>query len=194
VTRRPTQSPIAVGAHAATFGAVARVLHWGMAGLLCIQMPLGIYMAYRGGSLDIWDALTNRLYATHKLIGGVLLLLVAVRLAARWRNGAPPPAPPGPAGPLAEKLAIVALYALLVATPLIGYLGISYYPSLDVFGLKLPGIVRASEAGAKVAFAVHKWAAFALAAIALAHIAVTLYRHWVLRDGIVGRMLPPRRE
>lgn len=194
MTSRPALRQTAERAHAESFGAVARVLHWGMAGLLCIQVPLGIYMAYRGGSLDIWDALTNRLYATHKLIGGVILLLVAVRLVARWRYGAPPPAPSGPAGPLAEKLALVALYTLLVATPLVGYLGISYYPSLDVFGVELPGIVRASETGAKVAFTVHKWAAFALAVVALAHITVTLYRHWVLRDGIVGRMLPPRRD
>lgn len=57
--------------------------------LLLLQVPVGVYMAYRGNVLNVWDATTNALYSSHKLIGMGILLLVIARLAYRVVHGAP---------------------------------------------------------------------------------------------------------
>jgi len=50
-----------------------------------IQVPIGIVMADRGHH-NIFDALTNNLYSTHKLIGVTLLWIVILRLGYRLRT------------------------------------------------------------------------------------------------------------
>ena len=67
----------------------ARRLHWWTVALILIQVPLGLYMAYRGNVQGIFDDLTNNLYSSHKLIGIIILLVVLARLAYRLTHGAP---------------------------------------------------------------------------------------------------------
>ena len=62
------------------YSPTARAFHWIVVILIAIQIPIGFYMAYRGGDLKIWDSLTNNLYSSHKLIGVIILALVALRL------------------------------------------------------------------------------------------------------------------
>ena len=67
----------------------ARRFHWWTVALILIQVPLGLYMAYRGNVLGIFDDLTNNLYSSHKLIGIIIFLVVLARLAYRLMHGAP---------------------------------------------------------------------------------------------------------
>ena len=75
---------------AAVYSPVARRFHWITVAAVFIMIPLGLGMTYRGNTLDIWDGLTNGLYSAHKLVGFLLLWLMAGRLAYRLLHGAPP--------------------------------------------------------------------------------------------------------
>src|SRR5262245_20853889 len=71
-----------------TYSTGARHLHWWTVGLLAVQIPVGVYMVYRG-QVTNFDALTNTLYSSHKTLGLLILLLVLGRLFYRLRHGAP---------------------------------------------------------------------------------------------------------
>lgn len=170
----------------------ARAFHWLMFLLIAVQFPVGVYMAYRGNALNLWDGLTNNLYSGHKLAGMVLLMLALARLFYRLRHGAPADEPtlePWQRG--ISHLTHWAIYALLIAVPIIGWLGVSYFPALDIFGLfKLPGLVAPNEATAAKVLALHGAMALALAALVAMHVGAALYHYLIRRDNVLARMLP----
>jgi cytochrome b561 len=173
------------------YSPAARHFHWLTAALVLVQVPLGVYMAYRGNTLDIWDGLTNTLYSSHKLIGITILFVVLARLWYRLSHGAPADEPTlEPWQKLASHANHWALYAMLILVPIGGYLGISYYPALDIFGVKLPGLVSPNEDMAKTVFKMHGLAAFVLVLLFLVHVAAALYHRIVRKDGVLTRMLP----
>lgn len=174
------------------YSSTARRFHWIVVGLIAIQVPVGLYMVYRGGTLNIWDGLTNGLYSLHKLIGMVLLLVVVMRLGYRVVHGAPADEPTIETWhKIASALNHWGLYVMLLVVPALGWLGVSYYPALDIFGvLKLPGLVAANQKTAEIVFQYHGYAAFALLALAGIHVAAALYHHLIRRDNVLARMIP----
>ncbi len=170
----------------------ARVLHWLTVLLVAVQIPVGFYMAYRGGTLNLWDAVTGGLYSAHKLGGLVILGLVLWRLAFRMRRGAPADEPSlEPWQRLLSHLTHWGLYALLVVVPVVGYVGISLFPALDIFGLfSLPAVVAPDKAAAQQAFALHGLLATALALLIAMHVGAALFHHLVRKDNVLARMAP----
>ena len=83
----------------------ARMFHWWVALFVVLQIPLGLYMLWRGDEMEgvndkgeavkgvfkgINDnGLTESLFGVHKLLGITIFLLVLARLAYRLLNGAP---------------------------------------------------------------------------------------------------------
>ena len=132
----------------ATYSTAARRFHWWTVAFVAVQIPVGLYMAYRGNTLKLWDGLTNALYSSHKLLGITILVLVLARLIYRLSHGAPPDEPTitwWQKG--AAHLNHWGLYLVLLVVPILGYIGISLYPALDIFGLfSLPGR-RGAEPG-----------------------------------------------
>lgn len=187
-----------------TYTPVARGLHWLIALLIFIQLPLGFYMSYRGNEMPgvnekgepvkgVWDALTGFLYSSHKLIGVTLLALVVVRLLYRTTRGAPksdPSVPPALTG--LSHLVHWALYALLVAVPIIGYTAISYGGHLDVFGIHLPAITVKNEDLSKDIFEWHETGAILIVVFIALHILAAIYHRFVRGDRVVERMVPKR--
>jgi cytochrome b561 len=175
---------------ALVYSPIARGLHWTVAALVLATAPIGLIMADRGAR-DIWDATTNNLYSTHKLIGLTILALMIARLVYRVSHGAPAPEPT--LTPLEKGLSTVvhwAIYVMLFAVPIGGYLGISYYPALDIFGVKVPGLVTPNEDTAKAVFKLHGYGAFVLLGLVALHIAAALMHAIVKKDGVLGRMIP----
>lgn len=188
---RPT--PQARYAHL-TYSPVARMLHWSVAGLVLVTAPIGFIMKDRGDR-DVWDATTNTLYSTHKLIGLVVLALMVARLAYRLSHGAPPPEPTlTPVEKGVSEGVHWAIYAMLFVVPIGGYLGISYYPALDIFGVKLPGLVMPNEDTAKVVLKLHGVGAIALLGLVAVHIGAALMHAVVKKDGVLARMIPGMRR
>jgi cytochrome b561 len=161
---------------APVYSAVARHLHWVTAAAVLAMIPAGLAMTYRG----------------NKLLGFLVLWLVAGRLAYRLLKGAPPDEPTllwwQKAG---SHLVHWLLYGLLLIVPLLGWFGISLYPSLTVFGLfNLPAIAAPNQDLAGRVLNIHGTLAIAMGLLVCAHIGAALYHHLIRKDGVLRRMLP----
>lgn len=166
------------------FGRATRALHWAMAALILVQLPLGLWIGRTQPTLGtLW------LYGLHKTLGITVLGLAVLRLF--WHRLSPVPPPLGPPGPARmAKAGHLALYALMLAVPLVGWIAASA-TGIDsvVFGRwVLPAISPASEAWADRGFLAHSLLALALAVLVLGHFGAALLR----RDGTLRRMLTGR--
>jgi len=103
------------------YSRMARVLHWTTVALLVVQFPVGLYMVYRGNTLNLWDNLTNVLYSAHKLSGVTILVIVLWRITYRLSRGAPADEPTiEPWQRIVSRLNHWGLYVLLIAAPIAG--------------------------------------------------------------------------
>jgi len=181
----------AVTGHVTIYSKVARRFHWWTAALVAVQAPVGFYMVYRGPTLKIWDGVTNTLYNLHKLVGLVIFFLVLARLAYRLTQGAPADEPSLEAWQKGAAHATHwSLYLLLLLVPIGGYLGISLYPALDVFGMPLPSITAADQAAAARVFFLHWIGAVLILLLVGAHVSAALYHYFLRKDGVLQRMWP----
>lgn len=175
-----------------TYSRIARLLHWTTVVLLAVQFPVGLYMVYRGNSLNLWDNLTNALYSSHKLVGVTILLIVLWRLVYRMTRGAPADEPTiEPWQRVVSHLNHWGLYVLLLAAPIAGYIGISLFPALDIFGLfSLPAVTVPDKESAKTVFGVHGLLVSLLALMIALHVGAALYHYLIRKDNVLGRMIP----
>ena len=185
-TVETTSGPIQI------YSSTARTFHWLIVVLLAVQIPIGVYMVYRGKDLNIWDSLTNQLYSSHKLIGVIIFFIVVLRLAYRLIAGPPPHEPTiEPWHKTCSILNHLALYLLLLIVPILGYIGVAMFPALDIFGLfKLPALVAPDKEMSKTVFEWHVYGAIALGALIVLHIGAALYHHVIRQDNVLGRMWP----
>jgi cytochrome b561 len=168
------------------YTAAARVLHWLVAVLVLLMIPLGIVIANEWGG-----PVQTPLYNLHKSIGAVLLPIIVVRLIYRWTHPPLPlPADIPPVQQLAAHATHWALYALLVAQPTVGWIATSAYPApLPVFGLfELPHIWREDRAFSDQVMMLHRFVGIALAILLVGHIGAALQHHFIRKDRILLRM------
>lgn len=166
-------------------------LHWLSAAWLALAFALGLAAT----SADLDAARKFDLYQTHKALGWLTLVLLAGRLAARAARPAPPPALGwSTATRWASGLVHAALYALLAAVPLLGWLRVSsaIVPiPVSLFGLATIPAIAPVDAGFSEAMAqAHKLGAWALAALVALHVAAALKHQLADRDAILSRMWP----
>lgn len=172
------------------YSPTARLYHWLTVALILVQIPVGLYMVYRGSTLNIWDGTTNTLYDIHKLVGVTILLLVLARLTYRLSNGAPADEPTiEPWQKTVSHITHWALYALLILVAIGGYLGVSYYGAAKPFGIPLPVFVAKNEDTANAIFAIHRAGGLILAGLITMHICAALFHHLVRKDNVLRRML-----
>ncbi len=171
-----------------TYHAVAKSLHWLTALAVFGLLGVGLWMT----DLPI-GLLKLQIYAWHKWIGLVVLVLTVLRLLWRWRR--PPPPLPGTIARWERALAPVAHWALLVlivAMPASGWMmssaaGVSVY----WFGvLPLPDLVPRNPDLFEALRTLHYLLSRLLIVVVALHIAAVV-RHDVLHsDGIFRRMWP----
>jgi cytochrome b561 len=177
----------------ATYSTAARHFHWWTVGLLATQVPVGLYMTYRGNVLNVWDGLTNTLYSSHKTLGLVILLLVIARLSYRLVRGAPADEPTITWWQKAASHATHwSLYLLLILVPIVGWLGISLYGAREVFGIAtIPALAAQNSEAAGPVLMLHRYLAYLTVALAAMHIGAAVVLHYFIRkDGVLQRMLP----
>src|SRR5258706_1271458 len=176
------------------YSRTARIFHWTTVAAVAVMVGVGLTMTYRGGVLNIWDATTNALYSSHKLLGFLLLWFVLARLSFRLMFGAPPPEPTLEAWQRIGSSAVHwLLYALLIAMPVLGWIGVSLYPALDIFGLfSLPALMEPNEAAAERVLGIHKALAFLLIALAAGHARPSPFHHFFRKDNVLRRLWPGR--
>lgn len=182
------------------WGQITRGLHWLMAAMLLVQVPLGFMMV---DAYDAWLAghgdttLVMQLSRAHNTTGFLLLILVLLRLS--WRLGNP--SPELPAALLAWQRFVarathIILYALLLVFPLSGWAALSAYAGDfpifffgrdDVFRI-VPQAPPGSPFNSDLFGEIHESCWKAGAVILLLHISAALWHEYVRRDGILSRM------
>ena len=165
----------------------AIALHWLTVALIATGFTLGKWMV----DLPIAPQ-TLRVYAYHKWIGITVFVVTAVRLAWRFAH----PVPPAAGLPRWQRRAAaashVALYLLMLAIPLSGWL-FSSASGVQVIYLglvPLPNLVPKDDALAATLKSVHFTLNFTLLALVLLHAGAALRHHFVQRDRVLLRMLP----
>ena len=166
---------------------VAQALHWGtalaiIAAFILIQvlegMPKGQERSF--------------LMGIHKSLGVTALALVLLR--AGWRRISPPPVAPAMPGWMetASRWAHVALYALMVLVPVVGMvMSWSAGRPIAVFGLfTLPDLLPPSPVVKNAAEEVHEVLGNLILILAGLHAGAALFHQYVLKDGVLARMLP----
>lgn len=170
------------------WGPVSQLLHWAVVLLVVVIAVLGLIMA---------DLPNNpqklRLYSLHKSLGLTVLALMALRLAWRAVAGAPAPVAGTPRWQhRAATLTHGALYALLFAMPLTGWL-FNYaagFP-LQWFGLfNLPRGAAPDPDLRELAKLLHEGGFWLLLMLVVAHAGAAFHHHLFLRDATLTRMLP----
>jgi cytochrome b561 len=171
----------------ARFSLLQRSLHWLMAICILSMLFIGVGMV----STVMPKYLT--LVSIHKPLGIAILVLALIRLAVRLRYGAPPlPADLPEPMKLAAQLSHYALYALMIAMPLIGWgmLSAAAYPVVLYGGVHLPAILPQSDGLHTLLWNAHFYLAFAFFALILMHLAAALFHALVRRDGVFDAMAP----
>lgn len=171
-------------------GTTMRVLHWLVAALVLLMIPAGLVMVREGLGRGLQDAL----YLFHKNVGSLLILVVVLRLA--WRLTHQPPDLPASMPGWQRRAAAashVALYVLLIAMPVSGYVRVRAggFPveALDAMGV--PTLVPEWKALADAASTFHAIAAFTLIGVIVIHVGAALHHALIRRDGVWQRMWPP---
>ena len=183
----PQTTPVLV------YSPMARMFHWLTVALVATMIPLGFYMVWRGETTR-FDALTARLYETHKLLGFVVLALVVLRLGYRLNKGAPADEPTLEWWQkAAAHLTHWGLYGLLLLVPLLGWIGISKYAegtTLIFNTIRVPRLSSVDADTAQVVFTYHLYGAVLLLLLIGAHIGAAVFHHAIRKDGVLRRMLP----
>tara|TARA_B100001179_G_scaffold218562_1_gene191385 strand:+ start:60 stop:632 length:573 start_codon:yes stop_codon:yes gene_type:complete len=179
------------------YTATAIALHWLIAVAILLQLGSGLWM---GGALKdpATQAFAYDVFQWHKALGLSVLVLSLFRLI--WRVTHRPPALP-PAMPMLERrlahLGHWALYALMIAIPLSGWVMVStskfglptsWFGLFEWPHLPVPKDMRTSaNDGSHEA---HWLMAYAMIGLLIAHISAALRHHFLLHDTVLWRMLP----
>ncbi|WP_071832161.1 cytochrome b [Pararhizobium antarcticum] len=169
------------------YDSVARGIHWLMAALIVGAFGLGLLVDTFPSSWE--DGVVN----AHKLVGISILCLVVLRLV--WRDSHTPPATEPSGWPLerVSSLSHIVLYCLMMAVPLIGSAFAVWSGQGIDFGLfSLAPVMPENEAVAHQIGEIHELAAYILICLAGLHALAALWHHFVRKDDVLRRMLPPQ--
>ncbi len=163
-------------------------LHWLTLLLVIVAFALVELKGYAARGSDLRSALLR----LHYLTGLTIFALTLLRLGVRAVTTVPAPEPPPPRWMrLSAKGAHFALYAILIALPLLGWLALSaksqpvhlFFGELPLAPFELdPGLAKPLRAWhARIANAGYFLIGF--------HAAAAMAHHYLLRDNALARML-----
>jgi cytochrome b561 len=174
---------------------VRRLLHWIVALIVVVMIPAGLVFTNFDNKGWIEAAFGvgsfNSFYDMHKSMGVVVFALMAARIGARFAWPAPPYQPRLPVLERAlSTLSHVALYLLLIAVPVLGYLGTATFPApVPVFGLfEIPAVMAPDRELSKTLLHWHGIGAFTIAALSVVHVCAALWHRNVRQDGVFNRI------
>ncbi|OXS21306.1 cytochrome B [Pseudomonas fluorescens] len=173
------------------YARLSMTLHW-----LMLALFVGVYACIEiKGLLPRGSVARSFMAGTHGLLGMGIFLLVWVRLLGRL---APRPAivPRPPIWQTAlARLMHLALYGLMIVTPLLAWLMLSAGgKTLPYFEWPLPALVAMNPDQAKVFKHWHEWLGNAGYWLIGLHAAAGLFHHYWVRDNTLIRMLPKPRN
>lgn len=170
--------------------ALTIALHWLIAIAIVAMLAIGLIMDDMARGPD-----RTALLDVHKSLGTAVLVLVALRILWRWRNGFPVPV--GPLPRWQHQAARAVHWLLLVATLLMPLSGmvmtVAGGHALPFFGLTLVDEGAMEQATLReIGDAMHGTLAWILMALIAVHLLAALKHHLVDRDATLRRMLGGR--
>lgn len=171
------------------YSGIAMLLHWLIAALIVWGFALGWVMT------DIPGITPTKLryFSWHKWIGVTVLALVLVRIVWRATHAAPPlPAAMRAWERFGAHAGHAALYALMVAIPVTGYL-YSSAAGIQVVYLgiwPLPVLIGPDTALKAALRIVHVSLNYTLLAVVAVHLLAVVKHQWLDRQRLLARMLP----
>ena len=171
---------------------VAQWMHWTLAFGIFAAIASGLYSS----NLPFSPA-RLRWVNWHKWIGVSVLFLSAMRLA--WRARHPAPRLPStvvkrmlPWQRGAQAAVHWTMYVLFFAIPIAGwaYSSATGFPVVWLGVLPLPDLITADKELAPLLRTLHQTLAYGLGALAVLHMAAVVHHQFILRDGLLKRMLP----
>lgn len=173
------------------YGSLSIALHWLMVLLIAaVYTCMELRENFPKGS-----EIREGLKAWHFMLGLSVLVLVAIRIAARLAGSSPAVQPDLPRHQvLLARSMHLALYALMIGMPLLGWLTLSAEgKDIPFFGLHLPALIASKNASiADWAKEIHEAVGTIGYFLIGLHAVAALYHHYVVRDDTLRRMLPGR--
>ncbi|HEU4962110.1 MAG TPA: cytochrome b [Sphingomonas sp.] len=160
--------------------------HWVIAALVVFNIVVGLF--HEGVPA------LRALMGAHKAVGITVLVLTLGRIGWRLAHR-PPPLPAHLAAweTAAARLVRALFYVLLLAMPLSGWIMVSastHPRPLSWFGLFDIPLLGVSHAADSPAGTTHAVLGYLFAALVVLHVAAALRHHFVLRDTVLGRVIP----
>lgn len=185
-TALDTATRIAAGDDGKNYDGVAMTLHWTTAVLVLLLFALG----------QTWDWFPrpthHLMVVTHMSLGIILTVVVLARVLWRFVFRHHLRSLESGFVKLASTGVHYLLYTLLVVQAVLGFLSRwEGNEAMSFFGLKIPPPFTGS--GQKLAHQlqdIHNWVGWAIVILALGHAGAALYHYFVLKDRVLGRMLP----
>lgn len=165
----------------------AILFHWTIALLVIVNLAIGLLHE------SLLDGVKGAI-PLHKSIGLTVIGLTLGRIAWRLAHRAPPHPPTMKRWErLAANGAHIGLYVLMLALPMSGWAlasgGPKRYP-LNWFGLFDVPYLPVSKAAGDAAHNAHGLLGWVMLALIVLHVAAALRHHFILKDGILARMVP----
>src|SRR5258708_32465336 len=169
----------------ARFAAASRLLHWLMAPMIIAMLFIGVGMA--ASVSRRYDLLVS----IHRPLGIAILVLCVARIVNRFIN--PPPDLPDTVPSmqrLAARASHIALYALMLIMPLVGWgmLSAARYPIVLYGPVRLPPISPHALTLYACLRELHTGFSYLLFAAILLHLGAALYHGLIRRDCAFGSM------
>jgi cytochrome b561 len=176
------------------WGSFSKLLHWTIALLI---IGSSIFVLHVNDS-TWWFKSTPLIFIqyinVHKTFGLLALLLILIRIWWRTRERVPVTDSLTPFEQKWSHRTHVALYVLMVAVPLTGWISSSLFGSpTKVFGwFTIPPITPKYKPALPVAYWTHFTLAWMILTLAAFHAGAALYHHFVRKDRVLKAMLPGR--
>lgn len=173
------------------YGSLSIGLHW-----LMLLLFIAVY-----GTIELRELFEKgsdpreMLKTWHFMLGMLVFVLVWPRIAARL-SGPTPAIQPEPVAwqQLVSKLMHLALYVLMIAMPISGWLLLSAAGKpIPFFGLELPALIGENKDLAKQIKELHEFFGTAGYFLIGLHALAALQHHYMVRDNTLTRMLPGRK-
>lgn len=172
------------------YSTVSKWFHWVTAVLMAVALSFGFVIKH------VKDSDKMAFYAIHESAGLTILFLAIARIAWRWFNP-PPPLPDHVPAHMRTAAAVVhhALYALLIAQPIIGFVatnawGFPMQGETAYLGLiDIPAVIDETQWLARILSTIHTVFGYLLVVLIAAHVGGAIYHHAIRRDGTLMRML-----
>jgi len=168
------------------FNILARILHWTMAAMILTMLFIGVAQV---ASLADYHLLLS----IHRPLGIAVLILVVLRFLNRKLSTLPAfPATMSHTERRVAKVSEYLMYSLMFVLPLVGWgmLSAAHYPIVMFGSIYLPWILPQNLELYSVLRQMHTVLAFLFFATFIAHFGAILFHTFIVRDGLIGRMVP----